>query len=182
MGNNMAFRRAALEHIGGFEFGASSLTEDYVLFRAVGRTEATAVEMDPALLNWTEPLRSLTALFRQRRRWAIGAADGAPVNAVILVGSALAYGIPWVLLFLWPVLGLSLILARWMVQGILVAAVANRLGISLPIAWVPIHDAVIAVYGAVIPLTIPFSRRTRWKGRLVREGGADHNPGADSLS
>lgn len=185
MGNNMAFRRDALERIGGFEFGATSLTEDYVLFREVGVTETTAVEMDPALLNWTEPLRSLTGLFRQRRRWAIGAADGAPVNVAILLGSALAYGIPWVLLFIQPVLGLSIILARWLVQGILAAAVAKRLGVSLPIAWIPVHDAVIAVYGAVIPLTIPFSRRTRWKGRLVREGKAAsdaHNPGADSLS
>jgi cellulose synthase/poly-beta-1,6-N-acetylglucosamine synthase-like glycosyltransferase len=185
MGNNMAFRRGALERIGGFEFGASSLTEDYVLFREVGRVEPIAVEMDPSLLNWTEPLRSLSALFRQRRRWAIGAADGGALNAAILAGSSLAFGVPWVLLFLQPVFGLSLILARWLVQGALASAVAARLGISLPMAWIPIHDTVIAVYGAVIPLTIPFSRRTRWKGRLVRKGGAatsGHNPGADSLS
>ncbi|NNE70599.1 MAG: hypothetical protein HKN29_09595, partial [Rhodothermales bacterium] len=109
-------------------------------------------------------------LFRQRRRWAIGAADGRWINVAILVGSASAYGLPWLLLALAPLVGLGLIAARWVIQGIIALGVTRRLGIDLPLAWIPVHDFVIGVYGVLVPLSIPFSRRTQWKGRMVREG------------
>lgn len=170
MGNNMALDREALEEVGGFAIGASSVTEDYVLFRELGRARHTAVVMREGLLNWTEPLQSLCGLFRQRRRWAIGAADGRWINSAILVGSASAYGLPWLLLVLAPPLALGLFLSRWAVQAVIARGVMRRLGIRLPLAWTPVHDLVISIYGVLVPLSIPFSRRTQWKGRAVAEG------------
>lgn len=170
MGNNMALNRDALEEIGGFEIGASSVTEDYVLFRELGQTGRTAVVMRAGLLNWTVPLQSLRGLFLQRRRWAIGAADGRWINSAILAGSASAYGLPWLLLVLAPQLALGLFVGRWAVHGVIAGGVMRRLGIRMPMAWIPVHDLVISIYGVLVPLSILFSRRTQWKGRAVQEG------------
>jgi 1,2-diacylglycerol 3-beta-glucosyltransferase len=170
MGNNMALDRQRLEAVGGFLIGAESVTEDYILFRELGRDSPTAVRMERRFLNWTEPLRSLAGLFRQRRRWAIGAADGRAVNVAILIGSTAAYGLPWVLLWYSPGLAVALILARWAIQWMIGRGVERRMGIDLPLWWVPVHDLVLSVYGVLVPLSIPFSRRTRWKGRTLAEG------------
>ncbi len=170
MGNNMALGRGPLEAVGGFLVGAESVTEDYILFRELGLKSPTAVRMEPRFLNWTLPLRSLVGLFRQRRRWAIGAADGRAVNVAILIGSTGAYGFPWILLWFAPTLAIALIAGRWAVQGIIGRGVKRRMGIDLPLWWVPVHDLVLSVYGVLVPLSLPFSRRTRWKGRTLSEG------------
>lgn len=170
MGNNMALNREALVTVGGFLIGAESVTEDYILFRELGRRAPIAVRMEQRFLNWTQPLRSLVGLFRQRRRWAIGAADGRAVNVAILIGSTGAYGLPWVLLWFAPSLAVALILGRWAIQGLIVRGVERRMGIDLPLRWVPIHDLVLSVYGVLVPLSLPFSRRTNWKGRKLSEG------------
>ena len=170
MGNNMALNREALDAIGGFLIGADSVTEDYILFRELGREAPTSVQMESRFLNWTQPLRSLTALFRQRRRWAIGAADGRAVNIAILIGSTGAYGLPWLLLWFAPGLAAAVIVGRWAIQGIIGLGVERRMRIDLPLRWIPVHDLVLSVYGVFVPLSLPFSRRTLWKGRTLSEG------------
>lgn len=74
MGNNMAFRRAAYEEIGGYPAIPVSVTEDFALFRAVKERTGWQVRLilDRALENRTEPLDSLRRIVAQRRRWARG--------------------------------------------------------------------------------------------------------------
>jgi len=167
MGNNMAIRRGPLRTVGGFKAAARSVTEDYAVFRSIGEHHRVELRMAPELLNWTEPTDSLAEAFRQRRRWAIGGLDGSMTNRLIVIGSLLAFAAPIAIVFLAPVLGVGLILARWATTaGILVSA-ERRLGISLPKAWIPVHDVLLTLYVVLVPISILFSRTTRWKNRSV---------------
>ncbi|MBO6576066.1 MAG: glycosyltransferase [Rhodothermales bacterium] len=170
MGNNMAFRRRALQAAGGFDAAGDSVTEDYALFRLLARRGPVGLVMTPETLNWTEPVGSLAALFRQRRRWALGATESlSGQNAAVLLGTFIAYLAPWLLLALAPAVALACFVLRWMVQAALAGAVADRLKIRLPLAWVPAHDLLISLYTVAIPFTLA-SRRTRWKGRTRYQG------------
>src|SRR5690606_41388275 len=80
MGNTMLFRREACDAVGGYPALPESVTEDFVLFRAIHRHTRWRVRLalDRELLNVTLPLPTLPAVVRQRRRWARGGlrADG----------------------------------------------------------------------------------------------------------
>ncbi|ASJ04528.1 glycosyltransferase [Thermococcus barossii] len=62
-----AFRREALERIGGF---VEDIVEDYATTKAV--KELGKVVYAPRARAWTEMPRSLSALWRQRKRWFLG--------------------------------------------------------------------------------------------------------------
>jgi cellulose synthase/poly-beta-1,6-N-acetylglucosamine synthase-like glycosyltransferase len=167
MGNNMAILRSALTAVGGFRAASRSVTEDYAVFRAIGRRKKVELRMAPELLNWTAPTGSLVEVFRQRRRWARGGLDGSMINRLIVIGSVLAFASPLVLLVTAPSLGVGLILARWAVTASMVRATQKRLGVSLPAALVPLHDVLLTIYVILVPVSLIFWPRIRWKDRAA---------------
>ena len=74
MGNNMAFRRAAYEAVGGYPALPFSVTEDYVLFRTIAARSGFRVRVlfDAGLRVRTLPLDRWADVHQQRRRWARG--------------------------------------------------------------------------------------------------------------
>src|SRR5690625_7919915 len=80
MGNNMVIRRASNEDGGGYTSIPPSVTEDYAMSRRLAGIGGIALDAHPSLHNITLPVESLTAFFKQRRRWARGSLAAFPAD------------------------------------------------------------------------------------------------------
>jgi len=77
IGNNLSFRRAAYDSVGGYRKIKFSITEDYALFQAIiaeGSWEY-AYPIAPEVLVMTEPCRTFRSVWRQKHRWGKGGLD-----------------------------------------------------------------------------------------------------------
>lgn len=166
MGNNMAFRRAAYEAVGGYPALPFSVTEDYVLFRKiVEETRWRArFSVQPAVRNRTLPLPRLGQVYQQRRRWARGGMD-APVRVYALyVLVHLAHLGPLVALFFAPVAALTVLFARLATDLALVAA---DQGLTRSLRMFPAWAAYLFGYVVTLPAVLLVFPRINWKDRKL---------------
>lgn len=169
MGNNLSFRRAAYDAVGGFEEMGASVTEDYALFQAIHQQTRwrAALQAEPALQNATEPLPSLRAALRQRQRWARGGLD-APWWAHVLYGVVyLSHALPWTLLIVAPwVAGLGLG-AKLLTDFTLLRTACRRLEETGALRSFLGFEAFLFGYVLAMPFLLAFTP-IRWKGRTWR--------------
>ncbi|MAF11893.1 hypothetical protein CMK11_15715 [Candidatus Poribacteria bacterium] len=176
IGNNIAYRRSALDEIGGYEAMPPSLTEDAMLMRAL-HTETgwrIAAANEPGAVILTEPPASWRAFYRQRSRRILGGRETrSPAVRVLYI--ILLYN--WVLL-LTPV---AIALAPEL-RAACVGALCAKFVADLAVAWqacarlsrrdvlrayVP-FSAYYLMYGALIGMAALFSRKVLWKGQVYR--------------
>ncbi|NNF56945.1 MAG: glycosyltransferase [Rhodothermaceae bacterium] len=169
MGNNMAFRRAAYEAVGGYPALPFSVTEDYVLFKTVADRSGFRVRfpLDPALHNATLPLTRLGDVYQQRRRWARGGMR-APlwVHGIYAIGH-LAHLLPLVALVLAPWAGLAAIGVKAGADFALLYTSlrpSGRLGL---LRAFPLFEAYLFVYMVTLPAVLAFFPRINWKDRKL---------------
>ena len=169
MGNNMAFRRAAYEAVGGYPALPFSVTEDYVLFKTVADHSGFRVRfpLDPALHNTTLPLARLREVYQQRRRWARGGMR-APlwVHSIYAIGH-LAHLLPLVALVLAPWAGLAAIGVKTGADFVLLRTAlrpSGRLGL---LRAFPIFEAYLFVYMVTLPTVLAIFPRINWKDRKL---------------
>ncbi len=167
MGNNMAFRRDAYEAVGGYPALPFSVTEDYMLFRAV--YEQTDYRLrypaDPALRNVTLPLGRIADVYQQRRRWARGGTQSQGWVHGVYAVTHLAHLLP--------------LLALFVVPGPTLAALALKVGADFAALWAtlgarrgllrtfPLWEAYLFVYLATLPAVLLLFPRINWKDRKL---------------
>ena len=167
MGNNMAFRRAAYEAIGGYPALPPSVTEDCALFQAVHRTSAWRVRLtlDQRLCTWTSPLSSLRDVFRQRKRWARGGLQAAPRSGILyailfLVHALLLFGLIAV-----PTIALPLLLLKALADLLVLWVATRRMDVRLPLRAFPLFELYLFSYVLLMPFALLFAPAIAWKGR-----------------
>jgi cellulose synthase/poly-beta-1,6-N-acetylglucosamine synthase-like glycosyltransferase len=169
MGNDMAFRRAAYEAVGGYPALPFSVTEDYVLFRAVAERSGFRVRLpfDPGLRVRTLPLAGWAEVYGQRRRWARGGARAAGwVYGVYGVGH-LAHLLPLGGLFVAPSAALGALALKLGADAVLLWA-ALRFGRRRRLLRVfPLFEVSLFAYMATLPAALLFFPRIRWKERKL---------------
>ena len=169
MGNNMAFRRSVYESVGGYPALPFSVTEDYMLFRSIAEQTDYRLRYpsDPALRNYTLPLRRLTDVYQQRRRWARGG-----MNAKLWVYGAFA---------LTHVAHLLPLVALFVVPGPALAVIAAKAGADFAVLWTslgpskrrgllrtfPLLEAYVFFYLTTLPSVLLFFPRINWKDRKL---------------
>lgn len=166
MGNNMGFRRSAYEDVGGYPALPASVTEDYALFRAVGRAGWKArLLLDRGLENVTLPLARLKEVFAQRKRWARGG-----LRADIWV--YLVYGLIWAThvavlagCLTVPAVGFAALAVKLAADAVVLRAGMERL--SRPGYWAafPAFEAYLFGYLIALPLSLLASPGIDWRGR-----------------
>ena len=167
MGNNMGFRRAAYDAVGGYPALPVSVTEDFVLVRAVAEQTAWRVRflLDPEALVWTLPLDGLAATYVQRRRWARGGLAGGgwiyPVYGALFA----AHAVPLAALVAAPPWGLAAVAVKALVDGALLRAVLRRTGTRLRLGDLLGVEAFMAAYLVTLPAALVLRPRIAWKGR-----------------
>jgi hypothetical protein len=167
MGNNMAFRRAAYEAVGGYPAFPFSVTEDYVLFRAVSERSGFRVRfpLDPGLRLKTLPLPRWRDVYAQRRRWARGGLRAPAWAYGVYVVAHLAHLLPLVALVAAPPYGLAAIAAKAGADAALLGAAlrhGEQRGLLRVFAF---FEAALFAYMATLPATVALLPRIRWKGR-----------------
>lgn len=167
MGNNMLFRREAYDAVGGYPALPESVTEDFVLFRAIHRHTRWRVRLalDRELLNVTLPLPTLPAVVRQRRRWARGGlrADG---WVYLVYGIVYAAHLAIVAaLFAAPIWGLPMLGLKLLVDGIVLHAGGRRLGQRHLRPTFLLFEIYLFAYVLLLPLLLALAPRVRWRGR-----------------
>jgi cellulose synthase/poly-beta-1,6-N-acetylglucosamine synthase-like glycosyltransferase len=169
VGNNFCIRRQAYNEVGGFEKLPFSVTEDYILFNAVKETRNWQIQfpLDPETLVTSSPCASIRDLYRQKHRWASGAAD---MKAEAFIYFAPIYLLHLILPF-FPVFDISFHTA---IAAVLIKVTADVLILSRPLFKFRslslyryfIQFQVLAfTYILMLPFQIIFRRKVIWKDR-----------------
>ena len=167
MGNNMGVRRAAYQAVGGYPALPVSVTEDFVLVRAVAERTPWRVRfvLDPEGMVWTLPIDGVAATYGQRRRWARGGLAGGgwiyPVYAALFV----AHALPLAALVAAPLAGGAAVAAKALADGALLRAVLQRTGTRLRLGDLAGVEAFMTAYLVTLPLALVLRPRIAWKGR-----------------
>lgn len=167
MGNNMGIKHAAYEAIGGYPALPFSVTEDYVLFRAVSEQANFVVRypVDPELSLLTLPVESFRQMFSQRRRWARGGLAAPLWVRALYLNTFLAYLLPLIGLVLFPFTAVLVLSAR-LLADFAMLFISLRAGNRRHrlLAFLPFEISMHA-YSLALPFVLLLSPGIDWKGR-----------------
>lgn len=173
IGNNFAYRREALDQIGGYDGLPPSVTEDAMLMRTLHTATDWRVSAasGPDAVILTEPATTWRDFYRQRSRWILGGRETRSPAVRVLYG-ILLYN--WILL-LTPLAFVVVPDVRLACVGALCAKLTADLAVAwqacsrlerrdLLRAYLP-FSAYYLMYGALIGVAALFSRKVLWKGQ-----------------
>jgi len=170
IGNNLSFRKAAYQQVGGYEGIPFSITEDYSLFQAIVRTGnwKYAYPVDESLLVMSAPCRSWSELIRQKHRWGKGGLDMKVSGFLIM-----AIGFVQHLMILAGPLMYSAVAAAltgWFLKAVgdyaFLHAVLRRVRRLDHLRFFHAFQLYYLLYVLVLPFLVFFGRRVIWKGRV----------------
>ncbi len=171
VGNNMSFRRRAYEDVGGYKGVGFSVTEDFVLFKAIAYQTDWRVRypVSPSTLVWSRPCADVHELYRQKQRWGKGGLDIHPVgfgimsigflmNAAILL--LLFFGLP---LWTWGI-GVA---GKLLGDALLLAFPFRQLRQRKLFRYFLIFEIYYLLYVTVLPFVVLLGGRVVWKDRKL---------------
>lgn len=166
MGNNMGVRREAYLATGGYPALPFSVTEDFMLVRAVARAGwRVRSPIDARSVVWTLPVDGVSEAYGQRRRWARGGLSGDPWVLPLYVLLFTVHALPLVGLVVSPVAGLGAFAAKALGDGVALAALRHRVGGRVR-PWALLGTvAFVTGYLVTLPFALVLRPRIGWKGR-----------------
>ncbi len=168
MGNNMAFRRTAYHAVGGYRSLASHLIEDFSLmdamvrqtpWRVVLHTQASAM-----VLSCAE--KTVTGLYRQRRRWALG------VRPVRLLGKGLlsvfyiSHMLVWLALVCSQTTGWLLFIVILATDAAILITAAGPINRHDLLKWLPSLQLYYFLAILLLPPILLFDKKIIWKDKV----------------
>ncbi len=174
IGNNMAYRRQAVDEIGGLIALPDSVTEDAVLAQAIEHQTDWNVDaaLHPDAVIVTQSARNLREFYRQRKRWLVGGLRTRRVEILLLQGLFVFH----LLLAALPLLGL-LWSQTWWLSGAL--ALLVKLAVDSAVCytmcrclermdlfkWMLPYELFLLIYSVIIGLGALLTRQIIWKGQ-----------------
>jgi len=168
IGNNLSFRKAAYEDVGGYRKIPFSVTEDFMLFQSIVKTGKWnyLCPIDPKVLVISQPCSSWKELMRQKHRWGKGGLDmrlsgfsimaiGFGLNALMLL-SILVGG---------PLFALGAILFKMVGDYSFLRTVLTKLGRLDLLRYFLAFQSYFLLYVLLLPFIVVFGGRVVWKGR-----------------
>ncbi|MCB2204430.1 glycosyltransferase [bacterium] len=171
VGNNMSFRRQAYDDVGGYEGVGFSVTEDFILFKAIAYETDWTVRypVSPDTLVWSKACANARELYRQKKRWGKGGLDIHPVGFGIM-------SIGWLMnaaILVLPCIGLPL--WSWLI-GVAGKFAGDALLLSFPFRMLKqrklfryflIFEVYYLLYVTILPFVVVFGGRVVWKDRKL---------------
>jgi ceramide glucosyltransferase len=142
LGSTLAFRRAELEKIGGFNSIVNHLADDYELGKRIAEL-GLSIRLSEVVVETYLPAYSLREFFAHQLRWARGVRDA---RAGGYFGLAFTFGILWALLAMAASGG-----ALWSL-GTLASTLVLRFAVALVVGWKVLRDRHVLKYAWMIPL------------------------------
>lgn len=172
VGNNMSFRRKAYDEVGGYANVGFSVTEDFLLFKAIAYKSSWRVRypMIASSIVWSQPCKNIRELYLQKKRWGKGGVRIHPTGFIVMaVGWLMNAGI-----LLLPMLGVPLHIALLCVGGkflgdaFLLDAPLSRLKKRSLFKYFFFYELYYLIYVTIIPFVAFLSREILWKGRKLK--------------
>jgi cellulose synthase/poly-beta-1,6-N-acetylglucosamine synthase-like glycosyltransferase len=166
MGNNMMVTREAYEATGGYQHLPFSITEDYALCQEIiSRNYKFDHLVHSQVLAFTQPMLTLQELLQQRKRWMYGAFQ-LPffIKLIMLIPALFLPGIV-VLLFVAPVLAVSIWLIKLGVQSAIMLWMLLKLKQFRLMPYILLFEPyyVFISFASLVNYYIP--GKVLWKGR-----------------
>ena len=169
-GNNIAITKTAYNKIGGYESLKFSVTEDYILLKAISDAgfsirylclEDTIVE--------TLPVNSFKEYMLQRKRWAVGGMN-LGIKAFLYVASSIALWIAIIMSAItgnWYLLIISCLL-RFLGDCVILFPIFDTLKTKYLKKWIPLSVCFYCVIEILLVFMIT-NRKVYWKGQIFNE-------------
>ncbi|GAB3990311.1 hypothetical protein GCM10028807_17200 [Spirosoma daeguense] len=169
MGNNMAVSRVAYKAVGGYESLPFSVVEDYTLFKSiVSKGYNFRNLLNPNVLASTEPVTSVQALFRQRKRWMRGAMQLPFWMVLSLLGQYLIAPLLFLIGWFAPGLAIGLYLARLLLQTTVISYSLSRLDRTSLLPYALLFDIYQLIFGPLAVIYYVLPTAIEWKGRSYK--------------
>jgi cellulose synthase/poly-beta-1,6-N-acetylglucosamine synthase-like glycosyltransferase len=168
IGNNLSFRKAAYEEVGGYRNLKFSVTEDYTLVQAIIRTGnwEYLYPIDPEVLVESQPCADLMTLIRQRQRWGKGGLDMRIGGFFVMVIGFLMHVAPFVMLYWGGVMQCSFaIMAKLIVDYVFLYAILKKLNKTSELVYFYWFELYFFMYVVALPFLVLLGGKVRWKGR-----------------
>lgn len=168
IGNNLSFRKAAYVDVGGYENIPFSVTEDFVLFRAIVRTGRWEYlyPIDPNLLVVSQPCSTFKELLRQKHRWGKGGLD---INltgfGIMAIGYLAHLFILGTLLWGSFLIASSALLVKFLADYLFLYQTLNKLQRTNLLKYFYAFQLYYILYVMTLPFIVVFGGKVVWKGR-----------------
>ena len=165
-GNNIAITKEAYTKIGGYESLRFSVTEDYVLLKAIfdAGFSIRYLCIEDSIVS-TLPVNSFKEYMMQRKRWAVGAID-LGIKAFIYVATSVALW--FAIVFSICIGNLELLVAscllRFLGDCLILFPVFNILNIRYLKKWIPLSVCFYSITELLLPFII-INKKVHWKGQ-----------------
>src|SRR5215467_8205711 len=130
LGSTMAFSRAALNAIGGFEPLVDYLADDYELGRRVSES-GFRVELSPVVVDTHLPAYSFGRFFEHQLRWGRSTRNSRKWG---YTGLVLTFAFPWAIAAVLAARG------AWWSWALLGAVAVTRLAVAMAVGWGVLRD------------------------------------------
>jgi cellulose synthase/poly-beta-1,6-N-acetylglucosamine synthase-like glycosyltransferase len=168
IGNNLSFRKAAYQEIGGYRKIPFSVTEDFMLFRSILRTTKwrCLYPIDPRVLVVSQPCSTFRELIRQKHRWGKGGLDmklsGMTIMATGFGTHALILG---TMIFGSVFFAATCLMLKFAADYIFLHAVLKRLERTDLLKFFYWFELYFILYVFILPFVVFFGGKVIWKQR-----------------
>ena len=167
IGNNMSYRKAAYDEVGGYENLPFSVTEDFNLVMAIRKLGKYRLvfPMDKNALVVSAPVPDYTTLYHQKKRWAVGGLLVPKLGYFILACGYLMHTAFLVSPFFWsPFVG-AMLLFKVLIDFVFLYHMTNSLGIRRSMKYFLQFEIYYIIYVLLLPFIIAPNQKVTWKGR-----------------
>lgn len=167
IGNNMSYRKSVYQEIGGYESLPFSVTEDFNLLMKIHSLKKYKIiyPLDAKGLVTSQACDSLKSLYWQKKRWGVGGLDS-DFTGFSVMGSGFA---AHVFMLLTPVFfslqALYLFIFKVIIDYLFLLFLYKSLKFKLKIKNFISFEVYFLIYVILLPITLLFSRKVKWKGR-----------------
>ncbi|TNE79539.1 MAG: glycosyltransferase [Bacteroidetes bacterium] len=166
VGNNMAVRKEAYWATGGYEKLPFSITEDFLLYKAIKEAGWKAIHLcEAANTNGSEPAPTWGTLMQQRKRWLTGG-QGLPLYwkmLLVLFGSFQPFLILGLIFF--PQMALYLWFTRFLIQSFALSTLSILVGQKSSFLRFVFYEFYSVFLSLVTPIYFLLPSKKKWKGR-----------------
>jgi cellulose synthase/poly-beta-1,6-N-acetylglucosamine synthase-like glycosyltransferase len=167
IGNNMSFRKAAYDEVGGYESLPFSVTEDFILMNAIYNLKKYKVifPLDTDALVTSLSCENIKSLIRQKKRWGVGGL-GVPFRGfVIMFWGFLANLLVLLTPLFFSLTWIYLVIFKVSLDFFLLYPVHNKLGIVKNLKYFFHHQIYYLIYVVILPFIVLPNKKVVWKGR-----------------
>ena len=168
IGNNMSFRKVAYDETGGFEKLTFSVTEDFLLLNSIQKLKKYKViyPLDKNALVTSKPVSSVTELFNQKKRWAVGGIDTPPTGIGLMIWSFLTNLFLLFTPFFFSANWLYLAIFKIATDFFVLFPIHQKLGLQKNLKYFLVFEIYYIVYVIFLPVAVLFNKKVKWKDRV----------------